>query len=126
MGLAEQRTIAKIGSAPFEIMDGQGPRPSNTWWHNISFDSETGKGSYFMIMPPGSRSEPHTHLGREEFFVLEGELVDVDGQVYVSGDFVSLDAGSSHGVISSSGCKLIVTHHGATQALTPLAWEAMQ
>ena len=118
--LADHRTIAKVDSAPFELMDGQGP--ANTWWHNISFDSETGRGSYFMIMPPGSNSEPHRHLGREEFFVLEGELRDIDGQTYVRGDFVSLDEGSAHSVVTASGCKLIVTHHGSTQPLPRPEW----
>ena len=124
MSLAEHRTIAKTGSARFELMESRGAQSFDTWWHNISFDTETGIGSYLMIMPPGSTSEPHRHLGREEFFVLEGELVDVDGQAYVSGDFVSLEAGSSHGVESASGCKLIVTHHGATQTLSPQEWGA--
>ncbi len=51
-------------------------------WHNMSYDAVTGRGSYLMVMAPGASSVPHRHDGAEEFFVLEGELVDFDGHIY--------------------------------------------
>lgn len=84
-------------------------------WHNVSFDQETGRGSYLMVMTPGASSTPHRHTGAEEFYVLEGELVDFDGFVYRAGDFVRLAAGTVHTSLSPAGCKLLVTHWGRTE-----------
>lgn len=120
--LSDLRTVANVSSAPFELMHTENAVCDDVWWHNISFDLVTGRGSYLMIMAPGSFSNPHRHLGMEEFYVLEGELVDYDGHVYAQGDFVSLKAGSQHHSTSPSGCKLIVTHHGRTRNLQPEEW----
>ena len=84
----------------------------NVWWYNLSFDQETGQGSYLYKMGAGARSNPHEHLGPEEFFVLEGDLIDSDGYEYKKGDFVSLGSGSKHDSFSPSGCILVVTHRG--------------
>ena len=84
----------------------------NVWWYNLSFDQETGQGSYLYKMGAGARSNPHEHLGPEEFFVLEGDLIDSDGYEYKKGDFVSLGVGSKHDSFSPSGCILVVTHRG--------------
>jgi anti-sigma factor ChrR (cupin superfamily) len=84
-------------------------------WHNISFDAASGMGSYLMVMAPGASSMPHRHCGAEEFYVLEGELVDFDGQVYRAGDFVRLASGTAHSSLSPGGCKLLVTHWGGTE-----------
>ena len=84
----------------------------NVWWYNLSFDQETGQGSYLYKMGAGARSNPHEHLGPEEFFVLEGDLIDSDGYEYKKGDFVSLGVGSKHNSFSPSGCILVVTHRG--------------
>lgn len=121
-GISELRTIVNVSTARFEAMLSKGAVGGNVWWHNISFDEVTGRGSYLMIMAPGSFSTPHRHLGMEEFYVLEGELVDFDGKVYAKGDFVSLKAGSQHQSSSPSGCKLIVTHHGKIRTLQPEEW----
>ena len=124
--IADLRTVANVHSAAFEPMQGADLICEDVWWHNISFDEETGRGSYLMIMAPGSRSLPHHHEGAEEFFVLDGELVDFDGHIYRTGDFVSLGAGSEHSSTAPSGCKLIVTHHGRTRNLSQAEWTADQ
>lgn len=72
-------------------------------------------GSYLMVMAPGASSVPHRHSGAEEFYVLEGELIDFDGQVYGAGDFVRLAPGTVHSSLSPTGCKLLVTHWGRTE-----------
>ena len=123
-GIAEDRTVAHVSRAAFEPMMTDNRVCDDVWWHNISFDEETGRGSYLMMMAPGASSNPHLHVGMEEFYVLEGELVDFDGHVYAAGDFVSLQAGSQHFSNSPSGCKLIVTHHGATRTLSDAEWTA--
>ena len=71
-----------------------------------------GNGSYLYKMEAGTRSNPHKHAGPEEFFILEGDLIDSDGYVYKTGDFVSLAAGSRHNSTSPNGCVIVVTHRG--------------
>lgn len=124
MSMCNQRTVSNVSAARFEPMQNAGAVCDDVWWHNISFDEVTGRGSYLMIMAAGSHSNPHRHLGMEEFYVLEGELVDHDGHVYTTGDFVSLRAGSQHFSTSPIGCKLIVTHHGKVRNLEPEEWDA--
>ena len=121
--ISELRTIVNVSTARFEPMLSEGAVCEDVWWHNISFDEVSGRGSYLMIMAPGSCSTPHRHLGMEEFYVLEGELVDFDGKIYAKGDFISLKAGSQHHSSSPSGCKLIVTHHGKIRNLQPGEWD---
>ena len=45
-------------------------------------------------MEPGAQSVPHMHMGFEEFLMIEGELIDSDGTVFKSGEFVSFEPGS--------------------------------
>jgi len=109
------RHVARFDTAAFQAMHDFGGLEGSITWHNMSFDRATGCGSYLMVMSPGASSRPHRHCGAEEFFVLEGELVDFDGYVYRTGDFVRLDKGTAHTSLSPGGCKLVVTHWGRTQ-----------
>lgn len=117
--LTDARTIASFTTSSFGPMDTYADGRQGQYWHNISYDPETGCGSYLMIMAPGARSTPHRHLGREEFFVLEGSLLDCDGRLYSQGDFVSLAQGSAHASHTETGCRLIVTHWGKTCQVAP-------
>ena len=105
-----RRTLTRFDTASFTPMGAFGGQDQSILWHNISFDAESGTGSYMMTMAPGASSMPHRHRGAEEFYVLEGELVDFDGQVYREGDFVRLAPGTAHSSLSPVGCKLLVTH----------------
>ena len=116
--LASYRTVADFGEAGFEKMVMPGLPDEDVWWKNVSYDQATGQGSYLMIMAPGTRCNPHRHNGPEEFYVIEGDLEDYDGQVYRAGDFVSLAGGSAHWSISRTGCRLVVTHRGVIDDLT--------
>ena len=112
--LNDLRTVVNLQTLIWEslkISDDWKPE-ENVWWYNLSFDQETGQGSYLYKMGAGARSNPHEHLGPEEFFVLEGDLIDSDGYEYKKGDFVSLGVGSKHDSFSPSGCILVVTHRG--------------
>ncbi|MEG9624907.1 cupin domain-containing protein [Pseudomonas guariconensis] len=61
-----------------------------------------------MKMAPGSRSVPHRHAATELLQVLEGEVMDVDGQVFRAGDSLVYAAGSEHWLRSPRGCLLLV------------------
>jgi len=112
--LNDLRTVVNLQTLIWESLETSNDwKPEeNVWWYNLSFDQETGQGSYLYKMGAGARSNPHEHLGPEEFFVLEGDLIDSDGYEYKKGDFVSLGVGSKHDSFSPSGCILVVTHRG--------------
>lgn len=122
--LADQRRIADFDRADFEPMTLDGARLEGAWWRNVSFDEATGQGSYLMIMDPGAVSNPHRHTGPEEFYMVEGDLVDCDGTIYRAGDFVSLAGGSAHASHTPSGCKIVVTHRGVVDNISQAELEA--
>ena len=80
--LNELRKVANIETLEWEILDQPGLPGEDVWWYNLSYDPEIGQGSYLYKMGPGARSNPHEHEGPEEFFILEGDLVDNDGYIY--------------------------------------------
>ncbi|MGB7263332.1 MAG: cupin domain-containing protein [Albidovulum sp.] len=110
-----RRQVARLDTSEFVVLPSFGGEDGSMTWHNISFDAETGLGSYLMVMAPGASSTPHRHEGAEEFYVLDGELHDFDGHVYRKGDFVHLAPGTAHTSLSPTGCKLLVTHWGKTE-----------
>ena len=122
--LAAHRTITRFDMDGFEAMKLDGVTLEGTWWRNISYDEATGQGSYLMIMEPGAKSNPHRHNGPEEFYMVEGDLVDCDGTVYGAGDFISLSGGSAHESHTVSGCKIVVTHRGQVDNITHAELEA--
>jgi len=115
---SSRRTVVSFEDCKFEPLPMFGGVEGTLTWCNVSYDEATGCGSYLLIMAPGASSIPHRHAGREEFFVVEGELVDFDGQVYRVGDFVSLAAGTAHTSLTTQGCKLLVTAWGRTQRVS--------
>ena len=110
--LSDFRRVANIKTLEWEILEQSGLPGEKVWWYNLSYNAETGQGSYLYRMAPEARSNPHKHEGPEEFYMLEGDLIDSDGFTYTAGDFVSLAGGSKHESISPSGCVIVVTHRG--------------
>ena len=110
--LDDFRKVSNINTLKWERLEQPGLPSEDVWWYNLSYAPEIGQGSYLYKMDPGARSNPHEHEGPEEFFILEGDLVDNDGYTYKKGDFVSLSGGSRHYSISPSGCTIVVTHRG--------------
>lgn len=77
----------------------------------VSWKALTDTGpwhAYWMKMDPGSLSVPHRHAATELLQVLEGEVMDVDGQVFGAGDSLVYAAGSEHWLRSPLGCLLLV------------------
>ncbi len=122
--LADYRTVADFDPSGFKFMPTPGLPDEQVYWRNNSNDQKTGQGSYLMIMKPGTRCNPHRHNGPEEFFIVEGDLVDCDGHEYKAGEFVSLAGGSMHDSVSPSGCKLVVTHRGVVDDISKSELEA--
>jgi anti-sigma factor ChrR (cupin superfamily) len=111
--LTDFRKVSNIGNLKWELLEEESMgQVGNTWWHNLSYDDQTGEGSYLYKMDPGTKSKAHLHTGPEEFFLLEGDLIDSDGYHYKKGDFVHLGSGSCHYSSTTLGCTVVVTHRG--------------
>jgi len=103
-----RRQIVQPATAEFVPDDRYGEPVDGMTWSNISYDKATGTGSFLLRMAPGMSSRPHEHMDFEEFFVIDGELIDDDGAVFRTGDFVSFAPGTKHWSTTNEGCTLAV------------------
>lgn len=101
-----ERRVVNIRTAPYRPI----PAPVAGSLSVLQLDNEQdlGVGFHLYRMAPGTWTEPHEHCCNEQFIVLEGELVDHDGMVYRTGDFVWLQAGTEHCSYAPNGCLLAV------------------
>ena len=112
-----KRRITNTKDLKFEPFDRYGSVIPGMSWHKISYDDKTSIGTYVSKLEPGTKTIPHTHTGYEEFFVLEGELIDSDGTVFKTGDLVTFEPGSIHGSHTKTGCLLLTFMRGANKPL---------
>ena len=54
-------------------------------------------------------------LAFEEFFILDGELIDSDGAVFKKGDFVTFEPGSKHSSYTKKGCLILTFMRGINE-----------
>ena len=104
----KRRIIDNPLNLEFEPFDNYGKPIKGMSWHKISYEKEKGQGSYILKMEPGAKSIPHEHVSYEEFYMLDGELIDVDGKVFKKGDFISFEPGSKHSSFTEKGCLILV------------------
>ena len=104
----KKRKITNLSNIKFEPFDNYGSVTPRMNWHKITYDKKTGQGTYVLKMDPGAKSLPHEHINYEEFFVLDGELIDPDNKVFKKGDFITFEPGSSHSSYTKNGCLLLV------------------
>ena len=69
-------------------------------------DAETGLQTVLTRMAPGSVLTDHMHVQIEQSWVLEGSLVDHEGEV-TAGNFVWRPAGSRHVASSPNGALVL-------------------
>ena len=111
--LKDLRKVFNIKNLKWELLEDESTdQLGNIYWFNLSYDHNSGEGSYLYRMDPNTKSKAHQHTGPEEFFILEGDLTDSDGYVYKKGDFVQLSTNSSHFSTTINGCISVVTHRG--------------
>ena len=103
-----KRKIIDSKNLSFEPFDNYGEPVKGMSWHKISYDKINGQGSFILKMDPGAKSIPHKHVSYEEFYVLDGELIDADGKIFKKGDFVSYEPGSTHSSHTNNGCLILV------------------
>jgi anti-sigma factor ChrR (cupin superfamily) len=70
----------------------------------LATDTERGRVSMLVRLAPGVEYPPHRHLGVEELYLLEGELMIGDRKLY-PGDYNRAEPGTvDHRVWSETGC----------------------
>jgi anti-sigma factor ChrR (cupin superfamily) len=100
------RRIANIHTAPFRTLFSDGVADGEVL--QLDTDRPLGTGFHLYRMAPGTTTQAHSHIGHEEFLMLEGDLVDHDGTRYGPGDLVWLRDGTSHASYTESGCLIVV------------------
>ena len=101
----------------FEPFDNYGAAIPGMKWHKITYNKDTGLGTYILKMDPNAKSLPHVHTSFEEFLMLEGELIDSDNKVFKKGDFVTFEPGSSHSSYTKNGCLILVFQRGKNKTI---------
>ena len=95
-------------------------------------EKETGLLTVLMRMAPGARLPDHEHVLIEQTWVIEGRLVDPDGEAK-AGSFVWRPAGSRHDAWTPEGALMLATFtapnrffeaDGSVQDFMGQDWEA--
>lgn len=61
----------------------------------------------FVRLAPGTGFPEHTHLGREQVFVIQGRLRDENGDVHGPGSLVEREEGLTHEIFAEPGPPLV-------------------
>jgi quercetin dioxygenase-like cupin family protein len=101
------RRIVHTRTRPFDAYDMEGPVQHDMSVIELSYDRAAKQGAYLIRMQPGAETIAHEHPFREEFLILEGELIESDGTVLKVGDFVMYEAGTVHNSRTEKGCLLL-------------------
>ena len=112
-----KRKITDILNLKFEPFDRYGSVIPGMSWHKISFNKENGCGTYISKLEPGTKTIPHIHKGYEEFFILEGELIDSDGTIFKKGDFVTFEPNTEHSSRTEKGCLILTFMRGENKRI---------
>ena len=73
----------------------------------IYYDPKTEKLNIISRLEPGAGIREHTHEDMEQTYVLEGSLVDDEGEC-TAGNFVIRAKGSRHAPTAPNGCTMLV------------------
>ena len=103
-----ERQVVNVATGEFKPFPNPDGSDSRTSALQLDPSKPFGSGFHLYRMEPGSQSFAHEHMGLEQFYVIEGELIDNDGTVYRPGDLVCLDEGTQHSSTSPDGCLLVV------------------
>ena len=107
-----KRKITNPFNVKFEPFDNYGSVVPGINWHKITYNKETGEGTYILKMDPETKSLHHRHENYEEFLMLGGKLVDSDNKVLKKGDFVTFEPGTTHSSYTKKGCLILVFMRG--------------
>ena len=104
--------ITNLSNIKFKPYNRNNLKVSGLNWHVISYDNKTSMGTYILEYKPGAKTPEHTHMGYEEFLILEGELINSCGKTFTKNMFVSYKPNTKHYTYSIIGCKVLVFSRG--------------
>ena len=113
----ERRRIIKTKHEHFSPYNRYGTIPSGLKWLSLSKDEKLEHEVFIVQFEPESSSSLHKHIGYEEFYVIDGELIDDDGKVFKKGDYIKFEKGTKHSSYSKNGCSLLVILYAGTNEL---------
>ncbi|MEY9843032.1 cupin domain-containing protein [Streptacidiphilus sp. MAP5-3] len=87
------------------------------WLYTGDDTGPDGAEAYIAHFRPGAHGDLHRHLGFELLFILDGELVNDNGDRYQPGTLVVEHPDSIHRVSSPKGCKMLVIREKRTLPL---------
>ncbi len=102
------RKVVNVKDAEFKAWESEDGSDSGQSFFQLNPSNPDGVGFHLFRMQPGTTTDSHRHTGDEEWFVLEGDLVDNDGTRYEVGDLVWMKEGTEHNSYSEHGCTLVV------------------
>ena len=114
----ERRTIIETNNIHFSPYKRYGTAPSGLKWIPLSKDEKLEHEVFIIQFEPENSSRLHKHNGYEEFYVIDGELIDDDGKVFKKGDYIKFEKGTEHSSYSKKGCTLLVILYAGTNELT--------
>ena len=103
-----KRKITDPFNVKFVPFDNYGTPIPGMSWHKITYNQKTGQGTYILKMEPGAKSKLHEHANFEEFIMLDGELTDLDNNVFKKGEIITYEPGSIHSSYTKNGCLILV------------------
>ncbi|MFT5219111.1 MAG: mannose-6-phosphate isomerase-like protein (cupin superfamily) [Gammaproteobacteria bacterium] len=103
----DKRQIIDTNTAKFDIYDFGGSALKGVYQLDLTYDRKTGHGAYMIRMEPGTVTTKHIHSIREEYLIMEGDVVESDGTVLAPGDYVIYEPGTEHNSRTVGGCTLI-------------------
>lgn len=113
----EKRQIIETKDEELLAYNRYGKVSSGLKWLPLSKDENLEHEVFIIRFEADSSSNLHRHNGYEEFYVLNGELIDSDGKVFKKGDYIKFEKGSEHSSYSKTGCTLLVILYGGMNEL---------
>jgi hypothetical protein len=107
-GEKQQRgKVIDTKTAEYYVYDFAGPALDGIYQLDLTYDRKTGHGAYMIKMEPGTITTRHVHRLREEYLILEGDIIESDGTVLGPGDYIIYEPGSEHNSRTENGALLI-------------------
>jgi quercetin dioxygenase-like cupin family protein len=103
MDTAKTQTATFIGK-----LDGEwSSEVPGVYEKHIFINSETGERTVIVKFEPGSSYPLHNHPGKEEIYVLEGDI-KVGKFAMSAGDYLLTPAEGKHAVTTVGGCTVLI------------------
>lgn len=115
MRLEDGSTIIRTSEVPMTPLDGG---LKGIHYKILNYDRNRGYLVMYNTFEPGSRFQPHKHLGMVEIHMISGSFFYENGAVY-AGDYMCEAGGISHAPGTDEGAEMITVLHGPLQMIGP-------